>query len=204
MGSQNKVFHPPTPTNVIIYSNFLPCIEKINQVYNFKITISLTIKNLSDECNKFLPHKKRVFTYYVSNYDIAFCSTSSRERFIFILNQRLIPDHKYLTNFELKNNRSNNILKNIEIPIIQAQNFIITVSPAMKLPPLPNNNSIYDIHCFHNKSTEPTNNYKKNIFCKNKISKTPINRSESIKGKTFEEIYQKLVEKKKQNNKLTV
>lgn len=203
MGSQNKVLLPHTQ-NIIIYSNFLPCIEKINQVYNFKITISLTIKHLSDASNKFPPHKKRVFTYYVSNFDIAFCSTSSKEIFIFILNQRLVPDHKYLTNFELKKKTNHNTLKNIEFPIIQAQNYTITVSPAIKLPPHPNPNSLYDIHFLHNKSSATPNNYKKNIFSKKKINKNPINRAESIKGKSFEEIYQKLVERKKQNNKLNV
>ena len=81
---------------VKVYSNYLPCKEKtINVVYSKK-KIVIAIKHL---CLGFIAQSSIKLSLCLSNYDVNFCSTVHKDIFILIINHRLIPDHKFISNY---------------------------------------------------------------------------------------------------------
>ena len=165
---------------VKVYSNYLPCKEKtINVVYSNK-KIVIAIKHL---CLGFIAQSAIELSLCVSNYDVNFCSTIHKDIFVLVINHRLIPDHKFISNYNKKQ-----FVKKKEIPIMKTNNFTITLTPVEHIISS-NFLNTFDICTLHKQSKALI---KARPIVRRKSQSTK--NEDSVKGKSFEEVYQRLLE----------
>ena len=163
-----------------VHSNYLPCKEKtINVVYSNK-KIVIAIKHL---CLGFIAQSAIELSLCVSNYDVNFCSTIHKDIFVLVINHRLIPDHKFISNYNKKQ-----FVKKKEIPIMKTNNFTITLTPVEHIISS-NFLNTFDICTLHKQSKALI---KARPIVRRKSQSTK--NEDSVKGKSFEEVYQRLLE----------
>lgn len=88
-----------------------------------------------------------------------------------------------------------------EIPLIQVNNYTITLTPVEhRCITTSSLYSSFDIHELYNKGIKEV---KENHLHQMKSPNSQkVNRDESVKGKSFEEVYQRLIEKQREQNKI--
>ena len=202
--------HPSPLPKITLFSNTLPTIPEHFLFTTSNIKFSLSIKQLTPSF--IITSTSIIFNYFLSNYDIVLLNTSSTNIYIFLINQRLIHDHIYLS----LNNNANTLQRN-SFSKATANECSITITPSIQTECSKSvMNDMFDIHCLYQKgvklnkdkhisngmikdvsySSQNVSNYGMEFYCKK--SKSLKNEEDNIKGKNIDEIYEEYV-KRRQN-----
>ena len=204
--------HPSPLPHVTLFSNFLPTISQHFIYTTSNIKFSLSIQQLTP--SYIITSTSIIFNYYLSNYDIILLNTTSTNIYIFILNQRLIHDHIYITS----HNNNTSALQHNSFLKSTTNECTITITPSVTQADYSKNimNNIFDIHCLYQRgvklnrdnnisngvvsySSQNLNTYGMEFYCKK--SKSLKNEEDSIKGKNIDEIYEEYVKRRQNKTK---